>query len=298
MWDIVIIGHTCIDRFNDPVATRLGGTTLYGGLTAANLGKKVGILTPISSKLSPDLLQEFQHPNITLHALSTKEQTEFTHELRGDLRILSLERKSSIIEAKHVPASFYETKLCLIAAVCNEVHISVLESFSERGIPMALELQGFVRKIHKNGKVELKKVWNEAPQFLKHVKYVKGAIGEAIACLGVSPKTGILEIARGLSQLGPEVVVITSGRKGSHVFRKNFLIHIPPLHLHCVDRTGAGDTFFTSFILHAMQTADEDILESGLFASAAASFVIEDYGARNFGSADAIQKRIRDFMQE
>ncbi|MHC1592208.1 MAG: PfkB family carbohydrate kinase [Candidatus Helarchaeales archaeon] len=297
MFDIVIIGHACIDNFRDPPASRLGGTVLYGGLTAANLGKKVGIVTPISSSLTDEMLAPFKHPNITLHSIPTKIQTEFTHVLHGDVRTLALEKKSPDISADLIPRDFFNTKLCFIAPICNEVELSVLESYSSQKVPIALELQGFVRKFDKNGRVTLKKTWNEAPRYLKHVKYVKGARAEALSCLGLGPKTDMLEIVRQLSNLGPEVVVITSGREGSHVYRKNFLIHIPPMHQHCVDRTGAGDTFFTAFILHAMDTKDEDMLATGLFASAAASFVIEDYGAKNFGSIEAIQQRVSEFLK-
>lgn len=298
MYDIVLIGHICLDHFQDPVATRLGGTMLYGGLTAARLNKKVAMITPIASDLPQRYLEQLKHPNITIETIKTKEQTEFTHLLRGDIRHLALERKSTIIQAHHVPEPFLNTRICLMGAICNEINLSVLELFAENRVPLAIELQGFVRRILKNGQVELKKSWREAPEFLRHVKYVKGALNEAIACLGISPKTDLLEIARNISALGPETVVITAGRKGAHIYHKNFFLHIPPISFNCVDRTGAGDTFFTAFILHALETENVDILASGLFASAAASFVIEDYGAKRFGSHNEIKKRIQEFLQK
>ena len=166
MYDIVIIGHACIDHFNTQPNIRLGGTVLYGGLTAANLGKNVGIITPIARNLPKEFKKQLKHENIDLHALDTEVQTEFTHFLKGDTRIINLEKKSMAIQARHVPENFTKARICLLGAVCDEIDLSVLEHFTAFKVPLALELQGFVRKFSKNGKVTLKKSWNFAPDFL------------------------------------------------------------------------------------------------------------------------------------
>lgn len=62
------------------------------------------------------------------------------------------------------------------------------------------------------------------------------------------PKRHIKEIMKELYKLGPEVIVVTDGVKGSYAFADNTFYHLPIFNGPLVERTGAGDAYATGFL--------------------------------------------------
>jgi len=67
---------------------------------------------------------------------------------------------------------------------------------------------------------------------------------------------------------------------------------VPAYQTTVVDRTGSGDVFSSAFAIRYFET--KNALESGLFASSAASFVIEDFGPKNIKDRNGILERFRE----
>ena len=85
-------------------------------------------------------------------------------------------------------------------------------------------------------------------------------------------------VARDLSRLGPRVVVVTLGHRGSICLSGNELIRQEAFSVPVVDTTGAGDVFHGGFIYGLLQGWDlADIIR---FASAAAAIKCGHMGGR------------------
>ncbi len=74
--------------------------------------------------------------------------------------------------------------------------------------------------------------------------------------------------------------------------------HIPAFESEEVDATGAGDVFGAAFLLRYYET--KDAVESAIFASCAASFVVEKEGVEGIPCREEVEKRMekegRDFL--
>ncbi|MBI3960082.1 MAG: carbohydrate kinase family protein [Chloroflexi bacterium] len=85
--------------------------------------------------------------------------------------------------------------------------------------------------------------------------------------------------ARALGSVAQRAVVVKLGAAGSLLYqpRTDRFDHIPVVPVTVVDPTGAGDAYAGGFLAGLLRTGDP--LETALWATVSASFVIEGYGA-------------------
>jgi sugar/nucleoside kinase (ribokinase family) len=88
-----------------------------------------------------------------------------------------------------------------------------------------------------------------------------------------SPLVGLQK----LREIGLALPIVTLAERGSLLLDGDRLYRVPPFATkRAIDPTGAGDVYAGAFITEYMQT--KDIEESALFASAAASIMVEQVG--------------------
>jgi len=100
--------------------------------------------------------------------------------------------------------------------------------------------------------------------------------------LGIRSLTGeedLVKAARKMLKLGPQIVVITLGSRGSMVVLKDDVIKVPAFKVNVVDTTGAGDEFNAAFI-YGLVIRGWDYYKSSLFANAAAAIKCTKLGAQ------------------
>lgn len=101
------------------------------------------------------------------------------------------------------------------------------------------------------------------------------------------------QAAAQLMGLGVEVLVITCAEKGGYIYKEDRVYHYQAFQTETVmDTTGAGDSFNAAFLSAVVKGMD--IERAADYAAAAASFVIQDVGART-GQKD--DKAIMDFLE-
>lgn len=73
---------------------------------------------------------------------------------------------------------------------------------------------------------------------------------EAVKILGASDDQNILELSKGIANLGPKIVSISDGPNGAYLYANSELWSIPiyPDIAPPVDRTGAGDAFASTIV--------------------------------------------------
>jgi fructokinase len=121
---------------------------------------------------------------------------------------------------------------------------------------------------------------------LKYADFVKLSMEEALL---LANETDLLSAAEILLRYGPSLILITDGENGSYIVKEKILIHVKGYFVDkVVDTTGAGDTFFGSFIgyllskgLNFNSLSIKDIEKGMNYANCAASICIKRYGAMN-----------------
>lgn len=92
-----------------------------------------------------------------------------------------------------------------------------------------------------------------------------------------------------------ETLVVTEGREGSWIFRKDLTVQIPAAPIVTKDTLGAGDAYAGAF-LYALQRGEDDYEKVGTFASYAAGQVVTRLGPRL--SLDECRSIKADFFPE
>ena len=97
--------------------------------------------------------------------------------------------------------------------------------------------------------------------------------------------------------MGPSMIVVTKGSKGSHWFLKNHQFTCDAvLASDTKDTTGAGDAFTGASIARLLQGFSPK--EAAKYASTVASFVVEKWGCQtNLVKPKFIKKRMNSFFK-
>jgi sugar/nucleoside kinase (ribokinase family) len=95
---------------------------------------------------------------------------------------------------------------------------------------------------------------------------------------------------RRLHEMGVEVPIVTLAERGSLLLENGRLNRIPAYPTRAIDPTGAGDVYAGSFIASHMRGAS--LLQSSLYASAAASIKVEQVGPGFRLSESEVQRRV------
>ncbi|NQT66971.1 MAG: sugar kinase [Actinobacteria bacterium] len=96
--------------------------------------------------------------------------------------------------------------------------------------------------------------------------------------LGLNDKKNIKLAAQELIDMGPEIVVVKQGERGSTVFTKDKDIYIPPYdgNMEVIDPTGAGDCYCAGFIAGLINGMD--LKKSALYANIVGALSITKKG--------------------
>ena len=102
----------------------------------------------------------------------------------------------------------------------------------------------------------------------------------------------------GLMDLGPEVVLMTCGSKGSIIYSPDEgKIEVESIYRPAVDPTGAGDSYKAGFVSRLIYGASLE--EAAKFASSVSSFVVEKQGCQtNMPTYDEAYNRMMDFYNK
>ena len=171
----------------------------------------------------------------------------------------------------------------------KEVDTKIIQRARKKSKLLSLEVAGLVRQV-RNGIITGNFLKNRE-EYFEGVDIVHFNERERrFVSREIEPR----EICEDIQSSGPRIVLYTVGADGSFVFGREFN-KFPAFKVVEVDPTGAGDVFTTSFGINYFETADE--WKSALFATAAASFKIENFGSRNIQSREIVEERAKMLME-
>ena len=279
----LVIGNLTKDliKTKDNEKTVFGGSSSYSSISAKKLGWESFILSRGNEELK-DWTNFLKKEGIKVELQKSNNITSFVNKYTEFGRTQKILSDAGKIKFKNLG----KMDVIYIGPVLNEITLECVKKARKNCKLLTLDVQGFVRKLVK-GRIE-KKFWKERKKFLKYVDLLKVSANEIIS---VSDELNYEDVCKELISLGVKVVELTFGDKGSIVFGKK-LHNIPIYKTNLVDKTGSGDVYTTAFAIRYFETKDE--LDSGLFATAAASFVVEDFGAKNIKERDEIERRYEE----
>jgi len=257
-----------------------GGNASYSSITAVKLGCETHVLSRGNNEII-EWIKNLKNQEIDVELQKSENITCFVNDYTENKRKQSVFSDAGKIDYK----SFGKFDIISLGPVFNEITLECLKKARKDCKILSLDAQGFVRTLKK--KEVIKKFWENREEFLKYVDLLKIGRDEISS---VSKESDYEKICEELRSLGVKVVELTLGENGSIIVGEK--IHrIPAYKTKLVDKTGSGDVFATAFTIRYFETKNE--LESGLFASAAASFVVEDFGTKNIQNKEKVMERFK-----
>ena len=278
----LVIGNLTKDiiRAKGKEVVTFGGTASYASITAKKLGCDTHVLSRGNHELD-EWIKSLTSQGIKIELEGSENISHFVNDYSGDVRKQFWISDAGKIDFKDLG----KMDIIHIGPILNEITLDCVKKARKNAKLLSLDVQGFLRSSDK--KRVIMKFWDERAEFLKYVDLVKVNRFESGF---VSKKTSYEEICEELLELGPKVIELTLREMGSIIMEKE-TYKIPPYQTTLIDRTGSGDVFSSAFAIRYFET--KDILDSGLFASAAASFVIEDFGTKNIKDKNSVLKRLK-----
>ncbi len=160
---------------------------------------------------------------------------------------------------------------------------SVSYSFSKSNL--IKELEQYIERTGANlafspGSYQLKHGVKKFPRLLSLMKIIFVNLEEAKMILGLEEQdTPVKKLLKGLSDLGPSMVVITNADKGSYGFDGQSYFHLPAFHAKLVEMTGAGDAYATATLAGLVH--NKPLSEAMCWGDINSAAVIEQVGAQS-----------------
>lgn len=315
MLDLIVVGNLAYDDIITPFECRqrvFGGSVAYAALCAARLGQKVGVVSKVGqdydmsdltllSRAGVDVVGVKQVDGVTTHFECVYDGQE-----NREQRLLDA---CAPILPEDVPAHYFQTKKVALLPIFDELPYQTVARLATGESLVCLDPQGYLRSVGQGkracleplgfarGQRVVQRAWGDKERFLEKVDVLATSLPELEALAGTDDPG---QAVRLLASYGPQIVLVTregGARTGfsSFIYCEGRLYEVPAIPPRAfVDPGGAGDSSATAFFIEYERTGDAPW--SALFASAAASFVMEGFGASNFGTRDQIMGRIRDFV--
>jgi sugar/nucleoside kinase (ribokinase family) len=278
---MVGIGNPVYDIIITP-AIRTDGRVLSGCstnacLVAKRLGmSKVGLIGSVGRDFSERFQLDMRKYGIETKLNDKSEHTggfRLVYDDRGDrtLEVLAVAEK---ITSKSIPEDFLDSHVFLIGPILGEVDFELINYLrTSASGTIFLDPQGLVRSIGTDGKIIHNCDRDQFKRIAELVDFVKPNEQESETITGEADPVSALERLR---ELGVKAPIVTLADRGSVLLDSDHVSYIPAFQTRAIDPTGAGDTYAGSFIVEYDRTGS--IVESALFASAAASIKVEQVG--------------------
>ncbi len=294
-YDVVVVGHFALDviiREGELIGGAPGGPPTYASLAASSLGAKVSVISKVGDDFPEDHVKFLSDNGIDLSGLKVVKDastTNYVLSYEDGERKLLLKARAPDITVEDIPEGL-AARAVLMAPIAGEISSPVVSELRRRAEYLCLDPQGFVRKFLEDGTVVLTSWFNR--HILSSTDILKASVREYECIMGKG------RLRYGLSklhQLGISIVVITLGEEGSIVSVRNRLFAVPAYPVKMVEPTGAGDAYIGAFL--AEYVRGEDPVWCACVGSAAASFVVEEFGPRKLWDRQEVLRRAQDIYE-
>ncbi len=230
--DYLVLGHVTHDIQPDGGRV-LGGTASYAALTAAALGRAVGMVTSTSADADLSTFDDI----VSLVRYIAPETTTFQNVYVDGRREQFVYSFARPLTPAQVPQMWSNSPIVHIGPILRECDPSLADHFVGRAF-VGVTPQGWMRASDAQGRVSPQS-WAEA----NHILPLASAVVLSVDDIG-----GDWELAVQFAQK-TSVLVVTCGWDGGTIFLDGEATTFPATPVTEVDPTGAGDIFATAFFI-------------------------------------------------
>lgn len=293
-FDLVGIGNPVYDVIVTP-RTKTNGRVLSGCstnacLAAKKLGmSKVGLVGCIGQDFAQTFSRDMERFGIEANMDVSGTETggfRLIYDENGD-RTLDVLGVAGKITPRNLPDKFLHSTFLLIGPILGEISLELIKFIrSSTTATIFLDPQGLVRAIGGDRRVNSKCNRDEFKEIAGLVDFLKPNEHESETITG--EKDPLLALRR-LRELGARLPIVTLAARGSLILDGDKVYRVPPYETRAIDPTGAGDVYAGSFITEYERGGN--LVEAALFASAAASIMVEQVGPDFSMSRKAVEER-------
>jgi len=266
--DYLVIGHITKDLLNGGFT--VGGTVTYSGLTARNLGRRVGVVT----SASPDLDLKQTLPGIEVVSVPSPVTTAFQNVYHNGTRQQFIKAVAERITVEAIPPQWHYSPTVQLGPLTQELDEEMIHLF--KGSLIGVTPQGWMRRWDDEGRVS-PIAWTAPEKVLPFAR---------VLILSEEDVGGDMALIQEYVEL-TEIVVVTAGWKGSTVYHRSQRRYFPAREVIAVDPTGAGDVFAAAYLIRLEETGDP--WEAAHFANCVASFSVEKPGVTGIPSRQQVE---------
>lgn len=294
--DYLLVGHITADLLDDGQVT-LGGTALYSGLAAANMGANVAILTrgrfgeKVGDMDVPGLGEYADRLQVIVQDADAP--TTFTNHYTGSLRAQTIKHWAGPIDMRGLPPHWGNAKIVHLGPVADEIDPRKISGITSGFL--GVTPQGWMREWPKERGGRVNIVPLRLPVDL--VNRIDAAV--------VSDEE-IFNARELIERVGERrLSVITRGPEGATIYHslprdtevspgeKRFrTFDVPGVNVKIKSLTGAGDVFAAAFFMKASDKSSSAV-EAGRYANAVAALSLREMGA----GAVPGKREVADLMQ-
>ena len=288
MFDFFVMGHISLDEniYPGSVEKNVGGAILYSSSVYTALGKRVALLTKLSSS-DYSSIEKLDVPQKDIFLINSKKTTSIRNVYLDESRERRVSTALALADPfliEEIPKGLKVKVIHFASLIYGEYQPELLGFFSGKG-KIAVDVQGFLRNVGEDGKL-VYKPWKEKEQYLPHIDYLKTDAAEAEFLTG---QRDTREAAKVLHQLGAREIVIT--HHSEVIAYDGFTFYNYPLKAKNLSgRTGRGDTCFSAYLSERL---NKDIGYSLLFATALTSIKLANPGPFR-GTRDEVDSFIKE----
>jgi len=274
-YDLVFIGHVTIDEIDATEGSAqgaTGGAPFFGALAAAGSKKKIAVITRMAED-DAHFLEPLKRAGIDvfLHPVPETTHMRVVHPTANvDDRLMYQTKSAGFFTIEEIPA--IEARLLHLGALTDhEFTVEFMRHLKEKGSPLSVDMQGFVRQVDDATRTIRFDDVSEKKEILKLADFVKLDVVEAKILTGTDNLT---EAAAICESWGSRETVIT--RSDGVLARKDGIDYFERFsNKSSAGRTGRGDTTFGAYLARRL---DYPIEQSLKFAAALASIKMESPG--------------------
>jgi sugar/nucleoside kinase (ribokinase family) len=290
VFDVVFLGHYTHDTIVYPDRTQVvdGGAYYYGASVTARLGLRTAVITRLARE-DWRAVAKMEQAGVTMLARETPASTALrlvypTKDL--DQRTIEMTTWADPFTIQEVAGVEARAYIIAASSVRGEVPLEIVRELASRGVPVALDVQGFIR-VMRDGKLTLDE-WPGKEAFLRYVTILKTDAVEAQLLTGQSDRRAA---AQRLASLGPREVLLT--HSGSVlVYHDGQWDEAPLVPRQIRGRSGRGDTCTAASLSRRLTAPPENAV---LWAAAVTSLKLEEEGPfhSDLAEVQALYERLR-----
>lgn len=294
---IVTVGTVAFDTIETPFGKAervIGGAATYTSLTASYFTKEIGLVSVVGDDFPDSELKYMQKRGINLEGLQIKEgEKSFFwagryHDNMNSRDTLDTQLNVLADFKPKLPASYRNAKFLMLGNLTPEIQLKVIKQMKKKPKLVVMDTMNFWMDI-------------AMPALKKTIKLVDVLTINDEEARQLSGEYSLVNAAKAIHKMGPEVIVIKKGEHGALLFYKNKMFYAPAMPLAQVyDPTGAGDTFAGGFIGYLAQvnsTTFENMKRAVIYGSVMASFCVEEFSIDRLKrlKKSEVNKRLKEF---